>query len=434
MKKYLVILLAISLGFISCKKEDELVVPVENVNPPENNNEILGQKIIPSNTYSSIYRFIPSSMVESPEFIFYGTETSDGNGRSYVIKRVNIETGSIVWSVKLDMNVYKMVNMVNSDIGLNGEIYVLFGGKDIDGNGSVEYAVITTVDKNGKILDTKSYQENDFTTCFYTCKDLCIGDYNTFVALGRAKKNKISYPMAKIYMINPYGKISEGFGCAVEFNGVNIDLSQPNKYFYKGTQEGVYILKGDGVDAEKTFLQKVKVETNSRAEWETIIDANISELVADSKNGYYVCGQIDDTASPKGTSGYVWTDAVVYKYNEKGILQWKQTVKSKNTDKGYNYDDGFQELIYHPRTNSIYAVGNSSEYFTDDMYYLGNALVCKLNSNDGKLIYSYSLGDKTCQSSFNTITYYGNRIVCGGYTKYIDKSSGFQNWIVSLNE
>lgn len=435
MKKYLLILFTISLVLVSCKKEDELVVPVENVNPPENNNEILGQKIIPSNTYSSIYNMLPATIyADEQNFIFYGTETPDGNGRSYVLKKVNVETGNISWSTKLDMNVYYMLNFVNLNSYQDGDIYILFGGKDIDGNGSVEYGVITTVDKNGKIIDTKSNIDNDYTTCFYNAHTIAECDANTYVVLGRAKKDKISYPLAKIYSVDATGKIFETKICPVDFNRKYIDLNQPNKYYYKGNGTDVYLLDGDGVNSDKSYLQRINITKDESPRWETEIKADIYDFTQDGNGGYYVCGQIKDENSSQTSNGGYWSDGIVCKYNSTGGLQWKQVVRSKNVSSNLNYDDEFLNIMYNPMNDCIYSVGSSSAYYKDSKYHLGNALVTKLNVNNGSILYNYSLGNKSYASSFNYVGLCKDKIVCGGYTKWIDATSGFQNWIVKINQ
>lgn len=434
MKKITITFLMISFVIASCKKETvQPTTPTitENYNPPSNNSSIIEQFTTNTSTFNSILKMIPATnIISDNNIIYYGNESTNKNIPKYVLKKQST-SGIVIWSNNIDMYAYSMKNLSTINPMLD-DIYCLIGGKDNNGDGTVENASISTFDKNGTLISTKINADPNYSTCFVTSLESYVIGCDTLrmYVMGYGIKNNIYYPFIKSYNIDDNGNIREGIPCGDIPITEGIDINQPNKY-YSGATNYYLTLKGTATNSKLSYLQKVDIGNVFSPTWEKQIDGNIgtNNISTDGSN-YYICGSEDDNSMAVGSSNYIWQNAILYKYNSSGSQLWKAVVKCSDNDK--NYDDIFNDVIYSPINNSTYCVGKHSTFSKDGISY-GNGLISKINSNTGMIEYSYSIGDKTYSSSLNSILSLGGNIYSSGYTNYKNTASGYKTWFVKTN-
>lgn len=440
MKKITIAVLIMSVVITSCKKNTVTTTqPVdsitENYNPPSNNSNIIDQYSTNASTYNSIYSMIPATVNASENnIVYYGNESSESGKRNYVLKKQSV-TSNVIWSKSLNMIPYSIKNIFSINWGNIGDTYILIGGKDNNGDGIIENACISTFDKNGIEIATKINADPNYNTCFITSIQNSDNGCDTvrIYAMGYALKNNIYYPFIKEYYIDINGLIYEGMPCGDIPITEGVDINQPNKYFSGSTNDYYLTLKGTGTNLSQSYLQKVDISNVYNPIWEKQILGKIgtNDIITDASQNYYICGSEDDNTVPVGTNNYVWQNAILYKFNSTGNQLWKTVVKCSDNDK--NYDDFFNDLSFNVTNNSIYCVGSHSSFSSKEGVFFGNGLISRINCSTGNIEYSYSLGDKTYRSSFNSVTWLGSNIYSGGFTNYKNATNGMKNWLVKTN-
>ncbi len=428
MKKVILFTTLLLLGIISCSKNEEKIVveekiieppKFENINPAQNNGDIISQKILGKGS-------INKSIIINNTIYAIGYEA----GEKFFIKKMS-KSGEEIWSKSIENIHPRTLSQINDN-----SIIVIGGTRG--GATPKSQGVIQIYDLNGVLLSEEKHYKEDYGFYF---RSICKLSENEFVLGGtqrRFKSGERDKPFLKYIDIQD-NKIT--YSCIIDIEE-DFDRHSVVGVSAIGDDELIVLMQKQNDNSAKRSLIISKLGNTSdnkrsyasgQTECITSMDVIWKKEVISSNNlnitndigkqliinadKIFVISNTYDVKEPSPSKGN-WTSGLVFCLDLNGNILWKNNINISNKD-----DKLYRGIFYN---SNLFIVGKHSSYmWSPQKIYNSNGLLLKMDTY-GEIKYIKTFGDKKDSQGFYTIEIINDKLKLLGY-------KGLKNWIVEVN-